>query len=64
MITLTSQEQDLLNLHYSGVTIDESKNSVPEGADAGIHTSKLPSGRTAHLYYDYAQDHVYVFRVE
>ena len=35
MITLTSQEQDLLNLHYAGVTIDESKNSVPEGADAG-----------------------------
>ena len=64
MITLTSQEQDQLNLHYAGCTIDESKNSVPEGVDAGIHTSKLPSGRTAHLYYDYAQDHVYVFRVE
>jgi len=24
----------------------------------------LGSGRTAHLYYDYAADHVYVFRVE
>lgn len=64
MITLTTQEQDQLNLHYNGFTIDESKTTVAAGADAGIHTAPLASGRTAHLYYDYAADHVYVFRIE
>jgi hypothetical protein len=64
MITLTTQEQEQLNSHYNGFTIDESKTTVATGADAGIHTSLLASGRTAHLYYDYAADHVYVFRVE
>jgi hypothetical protein len=64
MITLTDNEQLQLNSQFAGFTIDESKNTVPEGADAGIVTNVLGSGRTAHLYYDYAADHVYVFRVE
>jgi len=67
MITLTQEEQDQLNLHYNGFTIDESKGPdlVESETQAKCHTELLKaSGRTAHLFYDLAADHVYVYNID
>jgi len=67
MITLTQEEQDQLNLHYQGFTIDESKgpHELGDDVDAKCHTEVLKAtGRTAHLFYDMPADHVYVYQVD
>jgi hypothetical protein len=67
MITLSQEEQDQLNLHYNGFTVDETKGPqlVEDETVAKCHTELLTaSGRTAHLFYDLASDHVYVYQID
>lgn len=65
MINLTQEDQDRLNLHYNGFTIDESKGpeSIIDEVTTMCITEVLPSGITAHLFYDCVADHVYVYRI-
>jgi 6-phosphogluconolactonase (cycloisomerase 2 family) len=67
MITLTQEEQDQLNSHYNGFTIDESKGPhlVESELQAKCHAELLTAtGRTAHLFYDLVTDHVYVYTID
>jgi len=65
MLPLTTEDAAQLNLHYQGYTIDSSKGPhlATNELVAKCHTEKLPSGNVAHLYYDLAADHVYVYDV-
>jgi hypothetical protein len=64
-IILTEEDAEQLNYHYNGYTIDDSKGPhlIDQGADAKCITELLPSGRTAYLFYDMANDHVYVYNI-
>lgn len=65
MIKLTQEDRDQLNFHYNGYTVDESKGAetTVDGISAKHMTEVLPSGATAHLYYDCIADHVYVYKI-